>query len=87
MGKAEKLNKKRKKEAQQVVFQKLFVVMKVYKNELKEKKLISKLQKVSKSFANDIIKASADKNVKSKKSKKKVKETEQQRSVELQPTF
>ena len=84
MGKAEKLNKKRKKETQQLVFQKLFVVMEEYKNELKEKKLISRLQKVSKVFAADIIKASADKNGKHKKGGKKAKELEQQNSGEFQ---
>jgi hypothetical protein len=86
MGKTEKLNKKRKKETQQVVFQKLFVVMEEYKDELSEKKLISRLQKVSKSFAADIIKTSANKNGEAKKSKKKAKEPGQQNSVEFQPT-
>ena len=83
MGKAGKRNKKRKKETQQLVFEKLFGVMEEYKNDLKEKKLISRLQKVSKFFATSIIKAD-NKNRKYKKRKEKAQEMEQQSSVELQ---
>jgi hypothetical protein len=84
MGKEKKMNKQRKKETQQLLFEKFFGVMEEYKSDLKEKKLISRLQKMSKFFATDIVNASAEKNGKQKKGKKKVEEAEQQVTFEVQ---
>jgi len=75
--------KRRRKETQKIVFEKLSGAMEDYKKDLKEKKLITYLKKVSKTLAADIIKATANKNGKSKKAKKKNEATEALQAVEL----
>jgi len=74
--------KRRRKETQKMVFEKLSGAMEDYKKDLKEKKLINYLKKISKTLAADIIKASG-KNGKSKSKKKKVEVTEAVQTAEL----
>jgi len=54
-----KVDKQKKKETRQIVFAKLSGVMEEYRNNFKEKRFKSKLKKVSRMFADDIIKATA----------------------------
>jgi hypothetical protein len=74
--------KTRRKETQKIVFEKLSGAMEDYKKDLKEKKLVNYLKKISKTLAADIIKASG-KNGKSKNKKKKAEVTEAVHASEL----
>ena len=79
-------NKKRRKETQKMLFVKLSNAMEEYKSNLKEKKLVSNLKKVSKLFAADIIKATANKNGKPKKATKETSLANSGYDHQLEPT-
>ncbi len=60
-----------KKEAQELIFNKISDALAEYKKDIKPKKFESKLKKVSKLFAADIAKASTSRNGAVKRKKKK----------------
>jgi hypothetical protein len=60
-----------KKEAQELIYNKIAGALEEYKKDIKPKKLESKLKKVSKSLAGDIAKASGDHNGTVKRKSKK----------------
>jgi len=70
MAKAKNTGKLSRKETQKLVFDKLSAALADFRKDLKEKKLVSSLKKVSKSLASDIVKA-ARKNGKVKKAAQK----------------
>lgn len=73
MAKKESIKKITKKKTRDLVFEKLSTAMNEFKADINEKKLNAELKKISKNFAEDILKASKKKQIAAKKTAKKVK--------------